>query len=88
MAFRFLMLSCNFVFVHQRFRRTFAMLLEEAVSVRLRCHTFSNPSTDMMICHLTLCSPRGPLPLTSKIIWRFCLIDRLKSVSGSREGKG
>jgi len=33
-------LSCNFVFVHQRFRRTFAMLLEEAVSMRLRFHTF------------------------------------------------
>ena len=31
-------LSCNFVFVHQRFRRTFAMLLEEAVSMRF--HTF------------------------------------------------
>ena len=47
MALRFLMLSCNFVFVHQRFRRTFAMLLEEAVSARLRFHAFSKCSTDV-----------------------------------------
>jgi len=35
------MLSWDFVLVHQRFRRTFAMLLEEAVSVRSSFHTFS-----------------------------------------------